>query len=188
MDLRMLSAGQVGILKGVVGTTLVFATGIAVGLFFLKRKHEDELDKLEKDTAMTCLDFAAEHYEGVIRRGKKDAEKAASTTSQPLSITPYYEEFLEFQRGLDDAGKVELSEEQWAEIEREMKEQDQAFQELKKDLDEKRAQCDIALDRSKLRLLAKKAAELADKAFEEMEHEVAQMESDDMANHEGAQE
>lgn len=163
MDLRMLSAGQVGILKGVVGTTLVFATGIAVGLFFLKRKHEDELDKLEKDTAMTCLDFAADHYEGVIRRQKKAAGKAASTPAQSAN-TPYYEEFLAFQQSLDRAGKHEPTEEEWAEIGRQLEAEKRVAEIEKQHVEEQSARLDLELDRVKLKMLAEKAAELAEKA------------------------
>lgn len=35
----------------------------------------EQMDKLEKDTAITCLDFATEHYEDVIRRREKEAKQ-----------------------------------------------------------------------------------------------------------------
>ena len=120
MNLQTLSPVQVGMLKGSLVTAILFAAGIGAGLFFLHRKHEDELDKLEKDTAMTCLDFAAEHYEGVIRRDRKAAADKKSTFVEPTFKTPYYEEFLEYQRTLDSAGKQEPTEEEWAELEQKM--------------------------------------------------------------------
>lgn len=70
-----LTPEHIGMLKGATATALLFIAGIAIGLFFLHRKHEEEMDKLEKDTAITCLDFATEHYEGVIRRREKEAKQ-----------------------------------------------------------------------------------------------------------------
>lgn len=66
----------IGVMKGAAATALLFVIGITIGLFFLHRKHEDELDKLEKETAITCLDFATEHYEAVIRRREKEERQA----------------------------------------------------------------------------------------------------------------
>ena len=164
MNLQTLSPVRVGMLKGSLVTAMLFTAGIGAGLFFLHRKHEDELDKLEKDTAMTCLDFAAEHYEGVIRRDRKAAADQKSAFVEPTFKTPYYEEFLEYQRTLDSAGKHEPTEEEWAALEQKMMLQQKEHEELLRKLGEQTAQADVGLDRLKLKLLAKKAQELADKA------------------------
>lgn len=55
-------------------TSITFLVGIGVGLYFLHRKHETEMDKLAKDTEISCLDLAAEHYEGVILRREKERD------------------------------------------------------------------------------------------------------------------
>ena len=47
-----LTPEHIGMLKGATATALLFIAGIAIGLFFLHRKHEEEMDKLEKDTAI----------------------------------------------------------------------------------------------------------------------------------------
>lgn len=161
MNLKKLSSGQTGELRGVLVASVVFSTGIAVGLLFLKRKHEDELDKLEKDTAISCLDFAAAHYEGVLRRYKKVSDDVATT--QPVSKTLYYEEFLEFQRKLDNAGKYDPTEEEWEAIEEKTNQQQKAHEALIKRIEDQSAQMDIEFDRVKLKLLAEKATELANK-------------------------
>lgn len=57
-----------GMLKGIVGTSLLFVAVIVVGLFLLHQKHEEEMDKLQRNTARDCLDVAAEHYERLIHR------------------------------------------------------------------------------------------------------------------------
>ena len=46
-----------------IDSVSVYWVGIGAGLYFLHQRHEDELDKLEQDTAKFCLDWAAEHYE-----------------------------------------------------------------------------------------------------------------------------
>lgn len=75
-----------GVLKGVLGTSLVFSVGIAIGAFFLHRKHEEELDKLELDTATTCLDIATDHFESVIRHNyiRKDDVPEQDSLKVPL--------------------------------------------------------------------------------------------------------
>ena len=78
MNLNKLTLEQRGVLKGCLGTSAVFSIGIAIGAFFLHRKHEEELDKLERDTARSCLDVAADHYEKVLRRNKTGASQAES--------------------------------------------------------------------------------------------------------------
>ena len=41
-----LTPEHIGMLKGATATALLFIAGIAIGLFFLHRKHEEEMDKL----------------------------------------------------------------------------------------------------------------------------------------------
>ena len=79
-----LTPEHIGMLKGATATALLFIAGIAIGLFFLHRKHEEEMDKLQKDTAITCLDFATEHYEGVIRRREKEAKQTLQKDQRSL--------------------------------------------------------------------------------------------------------
>ena len=163
MNLKKLSSGQTGELRGVLVASVVFSTGIAVGLLFLKRKHEDELDKLERDTAINCLDFAAAHYEGILQRRRKVSNDATASISQSVSKTLYYEEFLEFQRKLDNAGKYDPTEEEWAAIEEKTNQQQKAHEALIKRIKDQSAQMDVEFDRVKLKLLAEKATELANK-------------------------
>lgn len=159
-----LSTEKLGILKGAFGASIVFVVGIGTGLYVLHQRHEKELDKLEKDTAITCLDFAAEHYEGVIRgRDRVEADKKASTIQSPTKMS-CYEEFLEFQRTLDNAGKCEPTEEEWAEVEKKMLLQEKEYKELLQKIGEQKARADVGIDRLKLKLLAQKAVELTDKA------------------------
>lgn len=88
-----LTAYQLGALKGSAITSITFLVGIGVGLYFLHRKHETEMDKLAKDTAINCLDFAAEHYEGVILRREKERdgvcsqEQVVNTTGDEFGLT-----------------------------------------------------------------------------------------------------
>ena len=62
---------HLGTLRGALITTLGFSVGITLGAIWLHQKHEEELDKLQQDTARDCLDFAASHYERVIRQNRK---------------------------------------------------------------------------------------------------------------------
>lgn len=194
MNLKTLSPGQFGMLKGSLATVALFSTGIGIGLFCLHRKHEAELDKLEKDTAMTCLDFAAEHYEGVIRRSKKSTSDTVASANQPITKMTYYEEFLEYQRRLDNAVKYEPTEEEWATLKQRMILQQKEYEELLQKIGEQKAQADMGIDVLKLKLLAKKATELADKALHhrdettEEESEVFQREIDAMNNYEDTEE
>lgn len=87
MNLNKLTPEQMGVLKGSLGTSAVFSIGIAIGAFFLHRKHEEELDKLERDTARVCLDIATEQYEKVLY-GNKRKEVFTSAASQTESIVP----------------------------------------------------------------------------------------------------
>lgn len=111
MKLNNLTFGQKCMLKGSLVTTLVFSTGIGIGLYFLHQKHEEELDKLQRDTAMDCLDAAAEHYEKVLCR-KKASDGCVSSPRQNRAETPF-EETEEFQREVDAMNNYESSLEQW---------------------------------------------------------------------------
>ena len=163
MNLKKLSSGQTSELKGALVASVVFSAGIAVGLLFLKRKHEDELDKLERDTAINCLDFAAAHYEGVLRRRRKASDDVTASTYQSLSKTPYYEEFLAFQHKLDSAGDYEPTEEKLLVMEEEIYQQQKEHETLIKRIEDRSSRMDVEFDRIKLKLLAEKATELANK-------------------------
>ena len=83
-----------GMLKGMLGTSLVFTVCAGIGLYFLHQRHEDELDELEKDTAKFCLDWAAEHYERALRRKRKATEEASKDSGEAgkdYSATTGYE-------------------------------------------------------------------------------------------------
>jgi len=80
-----LTAYQNGVLCGVAATSLLFLTVIGAGLCYLHYKHENDLDELAKDTAMTCIDFVSQHYEGIIRR----REKEARMTQARIVCSPY---------------------------------------------------------------------------------------------------
>lgn len=163
LNLGRPSLNQVGVLKNAVVTALAFSAGIGVGALALKQKHEDELDKLERDTAINCLDFAAAHYEGVLRRRRKASDDVTASTYQSVSKTPYYEEFLAFQHKLDSAGDYEPTEEKLLVMEEEIYQQQKAHEALIKRIEDQSAQMDVEFDRVKLKLLAEKATELANK-------------------------
>ena len=194
MKLKKLPLDQNGALKGALATSVVFSAGITIGLFFLKRKHEEELDKLEKDTAMNCLDVAAAHYEGVLRRREKESKVTAGPMVRPVTTAPYYEEFLEFQRKLDNAGKQEATEEEWAALKEEIVHQGKEIEELMKKSQERLTQLDIEIERSKLGLLSAKATELAEMASvqrnqpPDVDSEEFQREIDAMNNYEEPEE
>lgn len=58
------NAGQRnGIVKGASITTLIFSLGISVGMVLLHRHHENKLDKVERETADACLEYATSVYE-----------------------------------------------------------------------------------------------------------------------------
>jgi hypothetical protein len=69
---------NVNMLKGAAGASLVWAAAAGIGLYFLHRRHEEELDELQRDTARDCLDFAAEHYERVLRNREETNIPAAA--------------------------------------------------------------------------------------------------------------
>ena len=81
MKFNNLLSSRRGVLEGVLGASVVFTASIGIGLYFLHQRHEEELDKLEKDTAMSCLDFAVEHYERVLR-SKKSAPPELKAESE----------------------------------------------------------------------------------------------------------
>ena len=163
LNLRKPSLNRVGVLKGAVVATVAFSAGIGVSALVMKQKYEDELNKLERDTAMSCLDFAAAHYEGVLQRCKKVSDDVAASTSQPVSKTPYYEEFLAFQHKLDSTGGCEPTEEERLAMEEEINQQQKEHEALVERLGEQSARMDVEFDRVKLKLLAEKATELANK-------------------------
>ena len=88
MSLKQISAERIGVLKGVVATTLVCSIAAGLGLYLLKEKHEEDLDELEKDTARFCLDWATEHYERAIRRREKEARKTNSQDVDGVDALP----------------------------------------------------------------------------------------------------
>lgn len=80
---------NVNMLKGAAGASLVWAAAAGIGLYFLHRRHEEELDELQRDTARDCLDFAAEHYERVLRKREEanipaEAEEALPGKTEAL--------------------------------------------------------------------------------------------------------
>ena len=80
---------NMNMLKGAMGASLVWAAAAGIGLYFLHRKHEEELDKLQRDIARDCLDFAAEHYERVLRKREEanipaEAEEALPGKTEAL--------------------------------------------------------------------------------------------------------
>ena len=163
LNLRKPSLNRVGVLKGAVVATVAFSAGIGVSVLVLKQKHEDELDKLERDTAINCLDFAAAHYEGILQRRRKASDDVTAATPQSVSKTPYYEEFLAFQHKLDSAGKYDPTEEEWLAMEEKINQQQKEREALIKRIEEQSARMDVEFDRVKLKLLAEKATELANK-------------------------
>lgn len=118
MTQKKISPEQIGVLKAVLTTSIVFSAGMIIGVIWLHQKREEELDKVQRDTANDCLDFAAGHYANVIRRYSQASEEPFPIPPRPTTISPYYEEFLEFQRRLDNPGKYEATEEAWAAIEK----------------------------------------------------------------------
>ena len=124
---------QRGILKGVLGTSIVSVAVAGIGLFFLHRKHEEELDKLQRDTARDCLDFAAEHYERVIRRLEKANAPAAASAEIP------FEETEEFQQEIDAMNNHEDSPDTLADWDERIRRLRQEFDAVEEEFLEKRA-------------------------------------------------
>lgn len=110
MNLMNLSPMQSGLLKGTLITTLVFSAGIGIGLYFLRQKHEKELDELQKVTARDCLDFAAEHYEKILRR-ERNSKGSGPSVSEVEETS--FEESAEFQQEMDAMNNYEATVDQW---------------------------------------------------------------------------
>ena len=126
MNSKKLTPEKRGVLKGVLGTSLVFSVGIGIGAFFLHQRHEDELDKLERDTARDCLDFAAEHYEKVLRRKNKESAK----------------------------GCYEASTEEWEELEKKLEERCKEYDRLVREINTQNAQYREELAKLKSKIYA----------------------------------
>lgn len=86
MTQKKISPEQIGVLKGVLTTSIVFSAGMIIGVIWLHQKHEEELDKIQRDTANDCLDFAAGHYENVIRRYRQASEEPSPIPPRPTTI------------------------------------------------------------------------------------------------------
>lgn len=125
----------IGVLKGASMTAALFTAGIAVGLFFLHRKHEEALNKMESETARFCLDMAAEHYEGVILRREKATAKARTQNLESLVA-----DTDAFQKEVDAMNNYEEPDKEWEamhkEVERHIAESAALMQQIaKKDAD-----------------------------------------------------
>ena len=131
-----LTPEHIGMLKGSVATVVLFSAGIAVGLFFLHRKHEKDLDKLEKDTAITCLDFATEHYEKVIRRREKEGKQVLSTQSGLPDA-----DSDEFQKEVDAMNNHEEPDEDWKSMREEVDRHIAEYETLAQRVAQKDAEC-----------------------------------------------
>ena len=134
--MRNLTHKQWGLLKGSLGTSLFFITGISIGLYFLHQKHQMDLDSLKRDTARDCLDFATEHYESTLRRRQKEFDEVlakVSNTAHGYSDMP--------QEEIDAMNNYEEPDEEWnamhAEIDRHIDE----FKALEQQLAQKEATC-----------------------------------------------
>ena len=118
MRTKKLTPKQTDMLKGALATALMYSAGIGVGLFFLNRKHEAELDKLEKDTAITCLDYAAEHYEKALHRKMCGGDDILSAPQAKPSEP--FDESEEFKREIDAMNNYESTVEQWEALKKEV--------------------------------------------------------------------
>ena len=136
-----LTPERIGMLKGTAVTAAFFSAGIAVGLFFLHRKHEEALDKLESDTAKMCLDMAAEHYEGVIlRREKKLRQDLSAQNEQPDLDSD------EFEKEMDAMNNYEEPDEDWKAMHEEMDRHIDEYEALAKQVAQKNVECKEHLD------------------------------------------
>ena len=134
-----LTAYQVGVLKGTALTSITLLVGFGVGYYFLYQKHEEELDKLERDTARSCLDAAAEHYEKVISR--KMASKGFVSSPRQNQAETSFEDTEEFQRELDAMNNYESSIEQWDALKQEIERLKAENERLLRDIAEQDAKC-----------------------------------------------
>lgn len=151
---------QRGTLRGALITTLGFSVGITLGAIWLHQKHEEELDKLQQDTARDCLDFAASHYERVIRQNRKPTAVTEAAARCPVEKTPNYEHFLEYQRKRDCSEKKELGEEDWVVLQESVNKQLAEYEDLMQKIKKQSCEVDKAFDRVKQKLLADKSTEL----------------------------
>lgn len=117
MNLMSLSPMQSGLLKGTLITTLVFSAGIGIDLYFLRQKHEKELDELQKVTARDCFDFAAEHYEKILRHERKGKGSGSSVSEAEET---FFEESAEFQQEMDAMNNYEATVDQWDSLKEEV--------------------------------------------------------------------
>ena len=140
---------QADTLKGVLAISAVFSLGIGLAALYFKRKHEDALDKVERDTARICLDVAAEHYEQIIRRYKQAAEASSKPEHTEQSNSDFPQP--------DSYGKHEPSEEEWALLEEELARQRRKSEELLRKIDEQRAMLDSELERVRVKILSEQA-------------------------------
>ena len=144
-----LTPEHIGMLKGVTATAVLFSAGIAVGLFFLHRKHEEALDKLESDTARFCLDMAAEHYEGVIRRREKKIKQERTGKSEEIGV-----DSDEFQKEIDVMNNHEQPDEDWKAMHKEMERHIAEYEALAQRVAQKDAECKECLKRLGFKIYA----------------------------------
>ena len=131
-----LTPEHIGMLKGITATAFLFSAGIAVGLFFLHRKHEEELDKLESDTAKVCLDMASEHYESVIRRREKKIRQELSEKTEKPDV-----DSDEFQKEMDAMNNYEEPDEDWNAMHEEIHRHMDEYTTLAQQVAQKNAEC-----------------------------------------------
>ena len=117
MNLMSLSPMQTGIVKGSLITTLVFSASIGIGLYFLRQKHEQEMDELQKTTAKDCLDLAAEHYENILRRKKPSK---GSVLSASVAEDAPLEETEKTHEEITTMNNYESTIDQWVELKKEL--------------------------------------------------------------------
>jgi len=131
-----LTPEHIGMLKGIAVTAALFSAGIAVGLLFLHRKHEEELDKLESDTAKVCLDMAAEHYEGIIRHREKKIRQALSEKTEKPDV-----DSDKFQKEMDAMNNYEEPDEDWKAMYKEIDRHMNEYTVLAQQVAQKNAEC-----------------------------------------------
>lgn len=151
---------HLGTLRGALTTTLAFSVSITLGAIWLHQKHEEELDKLQRDTAKDCLDFAASHYERVIRQNKKTSAVTEATAHRPMEKTPCNEPFPEYRKTLNGFGRKDASKEDWAVLQESVNKQLAEYKDLMQKIKKQSCEVDKAFDRIKQKLLADKATEL----------------------------
>lgn len=144
-----LTPEHIGMLKGATAMTALFSAGIAVGLVFLHRKHEKELDKLESDTAKVCLDMAAEHYEGVIRRREKKIRQELSEKSEESEV-----DSDDFQKEMDAMNNYEEPDEDWKSMREEMDRHIDEYEALAQQVAHKDAECKECLKKLGFKIYA----------------------------------